>query len=163
MDFTNLFLMQEKLNVLISKKHNLSGKSLLAEKLLALQVEIAELANETRCFKFWSVKGPSTKTKMLEEYVDCLHFLLSIGLDKEFNYLNFDIPKEGMSNNITNQFLNLYIDINDFIVCSSKDHYQTLFEDFLYLGISLNFTEEEIEDAYYIKNNTNHQRQAIGY
>lgn len=163
MDFTNLFLMQEKLNDHISKKHNLSGKSLLAEKLLALQVEIAELANETRCFKFWSVKGPSTKTKILEEYVDCLHFLLSIGLDKEFNCLNFDTPKEGMSNNITNQFLNLYIDINDFIVCSSKDHYQTLFEDFLYLGISLNFTEEEIEDAYYIKNNTNHKRQAIGY
>ena len=93
-------------------------------------MEIAELANETRCFKFWSNKGPSAKNTILEEYADCLHFLLTIGLDKGFNYLNFNTPNEGISSNITNQFLNLYIDINDFIVCSSKDHYQTLFEDF---------------------------------
>lgn len=163
MDFTNLFLTQGKLDDHISKKHNLSGKSLLSEKLLALQVEIAELANETRCFKFWSTKGPSSTDRILEEYVDCLHFLLTIGLDKEFNCLNFTTPKEGLSDNITNQFLNLYIDINDFIICSSKDHYQTLFEDFLFLGVSLGFSEEEIEDAYYVKNNINHQRQVIIY
>ena len=55
MDFTNLFLTQEKLDNHISKKHNLSGKSLLSEKLLALQVEIAELANE-QMFQILSTK-----------------------------------------------------------------------------------------------------------
>ena len=84
MNLQNLFVMQEKLDNHIMEEHNLYGKTLFSEKLLALQVEIAELANETRCFKFWSNKGPSSKETILEEYVDCLHFILTIGLEKNY-------------------------------------------------------------------------------
>lgn len=163
MNLQNLFVMQEKLDHHIMEQHNLYGKTLFSEKLLALQVEIAELANETRCFKFWSNKGPSSNEAILEEYVDCLHFILTIGLEKGYSDAVFTIPKENIDTDITDQFLNIYIDINDFIICSSKDHYETLFEDFLCLGSSLGFTEIEIENAYYRKNTINHHRQAIGY
>ncbi|PRR77926.1 dUTPase [Clostridium liquoris] len=163
MNLQNLFVMQEKLDNHIMEEHNLYGKTLFSEKLLALQVEIAELANETRCFKFWSNKGPSSKETILEEYVDCLHFILTIGLEKNYTDTTFTISKEGIDVDITEQFLNLYIDINDFIICSSKDHYETLFEDFLLLGNSLSFSEKEIENAYYRKNTINHNRQVIGY
>lgn len=163
MNLQNLFVMQEKLDHHIMEEHNLYGKTLFSEKLLALQVEIAELANETRCFKFWSNKGPSSKETILEEYVDCLHFILTIGLEKNYTDTTFTIPKESVDADITEQFLNLYIDINDFIICSSKDHYETLFEDFLLLGSSLSFSEKEIENAYYRKNTINHNRQVIGY
>lgn len=163
MNLQNLFVMQEKLDHHIMEQHDLHGKGLFSQKLLALQVEIAELANETRCFKFWSNKGPSSKDDILEEYVDCLHFILTIGLEKNYTDAIFTIPKEDMNTDITEQFLNLYIDINDFIICSSKDHYETLFEDFLLLGNSLGFTEKEIETAYYRKNTINHNRQVSGY
>lgn len=49
--------------------------------MLALLVEIGELANETRCFKYWSNKPASEREVILEEYVDGLHFILSIGID----------------------------------------------------------------------------------
>ncbi|WP_315117128.1 dUTP diphosphatase [uncultured Clostridium sp.] len=163
MDFKNLFVLQKKLDHHIETKHTLDGKTLFSNKILALQVEIAELANETRCFKYWCNKGPSEKAKILEEYVDCLHFILTLGLDKNYDEENFYIHKENLKDNLTDQFLNLYIDINDFVVCPSKDHYQTLFEDFLCLGLSLSFTEEDIEKAYLLKNNINHTRQLNGY
>lgn len=163
MNLQNLFIMQEKLDKNIIETHNLHNKCLFSEKLLALQVELAELANETRCFKFWSNKGPSSKDVILEEYVDCLHFILTIGLDKGFRYSNFNISKEDTSLDITNQFLSIYIDINDLMICTSKDQYETLLEDFLCLGVSLGFTEKDIEEGYCKKNTINHKRQATGY
>lgn len=161
MDFSNLFKLQGNLDERIRKQHNLDDESLLSKKILALQVELAELANETRCFKFWSDKKPSDKYTILEEYVDCLHFILTIGLEKNFSDVIVD-SKETQYD-ITSQFLNLYVDINDFLVCSSKDHYLTLFEDFLSLGKSLDFSSEDIEEAYCKKNSINHKRQNEGY
>lgn len=156
-----LFELQRKLDQRIIVNHNLQEDFLLKKKILALQVEIGELANETRCFKYWSKKGPSEKSIILEEYVDCIHFILSIGIEKNYEDVLLDIKKNNFS--ITDQFLNIYIDINDFIVCQSKDHYITLFEDFLSLGISLNFTEEDITNKYLEKNEINHHRQETGY
>lgn len=63
---------------------SLKQSDFLTEKLLSLQVEVSELANATRCFKYWSVKGPEPKEKMLDEYADIIHFLLSVGNALEF-------------------------------------------------------------------------------
>lgn len=161
MKFSTLFKLQEDLDKRIRHQRGLDNKSLISQKLLALQVEIAELANETRCFKFWSDKGPSNKDVILEEYVDCLHFILTLGLEKQFTDVNVETKE--VQYDITAQFLNLYVDINDFIVSSAKDHYITLFEDFLSLGKSLGFSTTEIEEAYLKKNSINHKRQTEGY
>lgn len=161
MNFSKLFKLQENLDNRILQQRGLDNKSLTSKKILALQVEIAELANETRCFKFWSDKGPSNRNVILEEYVDCLHFILTLGLEKQFN--DIEIETKELQYDITAQFLNLYVDINDFIVSSSRDHYITLFEDFLSLGKSLGFSIDEIEEAYIEKNSINHKRQIEGY
>jgi len=161
MNLEKLFNLQSILDKRIIQEHNLHDKSLFAEKILALQVEVSELANETRCFKFWSNKGPSSKKVILEEYVDCLHFILSIGLEKDYSDLNLKVKVENKE--LTKKFMHLYLDINDFVVCPNKDNYKTLFEDFLLLGTDLGFSFEEIEAAYLHKNSVNHQRQDMGY
>lgn len=147
MNFTNLFELQEILDEKIKKEHGLDGESLLSQKTLALQVEIAELANETKCFKFWNNKNVSNHKIILEELVNSLYFILSLGIEKKFNdIINIQFKKNDCT--ITSQFLNLYVDINDFLVCSSKDHYITLFEDFFSLGFSLGYSIEQIQEAY---------------
>lgn len=165
MNLCELFQLQHDLDIRILEEHNLRDESVFSEKILALQVEVSELANETRCFKYWSNKGPSPKSRILEEFVDCLHFILSIGIsmgfDKDFSCI--DIHCKDDNSDLTKMFINLYIDINDFVVCSTIDNYKTLFEDFLCIGFHLGFTCEEIENAYYEKNVINHQRQANGY
>ncbi|MCH3965578.1 MAG: dUTP diphosphatase [Clostridium sp.] len=147
MNLINLFELQENLDEVIRKEHGLEGESLLSQKTLALQVEIGELANATRCFKFWSNNKILNDKIILEQLANSLYFMLSLGLEKKFNDI-VDIKLKESRCNITSQFLNLYVDINDFLVCSSKDHYITLFEDFLSLGSSLGFTPNEIKKCY---------------
>ncbi|MEK4883449.1 dUTP diphosphatase [Bacillus sp. FSL W8-0223] len=55
MNLAKLFEMQRKLDAHIEKEHpRQPGEDRLAKKILALQVELGELANEARFFKYWS-------------------------------------------------------------------------------------------------------------
>ena len=47
-----------------------------------------------------------------------------------------------------NAFLNLFIDINDLIISPSTDHFNTLLEDVLSLGVTLGYDEEQISKAF---------------
>lgn len=131
-------------------KKNLSSQNLYSQKALALQVKFGELASKTRCFNYWTTEAPCEKNAILEEYINCLHFILSIGLDKD--YIDFALPSSSFSTNIVEQFLGLFIDINDFVICSSKDNYVTLFQDFINLGKNLGFNDSDIENSYVQKN-----------
>ncbi|MEK6266598.1 MAG: dUTP diphosphatase [Clostridium sp.] len=161
MNLQKLFQMQSTLDNRILAEHNLEGMNLLHKKILSLQVELGELANETRCFKFWSTKKPSSKDITLEEYVDCLHFILSIGLEKNFTDITLD-DKQNTSE-LFQQFLDIYVNISDFIIYSSLDNYLTIFKNFLCLGENLGFSKEDVQNAYFHKNNINHERQDNGY
>ncbi|MBU5592332.1 dUTP diphosphatase [Clostridium sp. MSJ-4] len=161
MNLEQLFKLQNELNEKILACKHLDEGTLHSKKLLALLVELGELANETKSFKYWSIAKPSEKNIVLEEYVDCLHFILTLGLDKHYTHISPNIKPNDYS--ITEQFLNLYVDINDLMVTSSIDHYTTLFEDFLSLGLSLGFSIEEIQITYIEKNNINHKRQENNY
>src|SRR3982751_2341359 len=88
MNVKRLSEMQKVLDDRIIKEHQLEDKDLEENKILALLVEISELANETRCFKHWSTKGPSEESVLLEEYVDSLHFFLSIA-----NHYQYDVDR----------------------------------------------------------------------
>ncbi|MFB6366866.1 dUTP diphosphatase [Paenibacillus elgii] len=97
--------MQKELDARFIKEKGLEGVDLLPNTVLALQVEIAELANEWRGFKYWSndqeprfnvleVGGIDCSeeklvNRVLEEYADCLHFFLSIARQ-------FDLPAEDL-------------------------------------------------------------------
>ena len=50
---------------------------------------------------------------------------------------------------LSDQFLTLLIDVNDLIISPSIDHYKTLFEDFISLGISLGFSINQIEEIFF--------------
>src|SRR5690625_3315322 len=80
MNLNELFKIQAKLDNEIIEKRGLLGKDLFIWKVQALKVEISELDNETRIFKFWSNKKMD-RGKALVELVDCIHFALSIGND----------------------------------------------------------------------------------
>ena len=64
-DFTDLFIKQAALDQEIANKHNISYSNTRKRRTLALLVEIGELANTTRCFKYWSNKGSEDKERAL--------------------------------------------------------------------------------------------------
>ena len=98
MQLEKLFRVQQALDQHIEEKHELQNEDLFARKVLALLVELGELANETRCFKFWSIKPSSEKSVILEEYVDGIHFILSLGIECGFQNLDYTLDNPQQNN-----------------------------------------------------------------
>lgn len=161
-----MFNMQASLDQYIEWWHRLEEEALIERKLMAFQVELAELANETRCFKFWSRKGPSEKAVILEEYVDGLHFLLSVGLECGFEE-KVEVRRHNIGKaderQLTEDFFQVMEDILALRSSRKLAAYETLFNNFIMLGSHLGFSDDEIEQAYIEKNGVNRQRQDEGY
>lgn len=180
MDLAKLFQLQRQLDEHIEQEHpRQEGEDRLVKKILALMVELGELANEWRGFKFWSndqrprtnaVKHKKkdgkyfydgTYNPLLEEYVDCLHFLLSIGLESEIGTFTGDELMPIKMGAIEIQFITLFKVTVTFL--EDINYYPDMWELFLGLGEMLGFSWEEVEEAYLRKNAVNHQRQESGY
>jgi dimeric dUTPase (all-alpha-NTP-PPase superfamily) len=186
MNLEKLFEMQKVLDDHIMDEHpELKGKNNLDWKTLALQVELGECAQEWRGFKKWS-KNQEPRTlatrfpammeedkeyynPLLEEYVDCLHFVLSIGSELNETLINYDYAVYGFVESSWNtdstieQFQVVFADIAQFSRSYDEPDYIELVSQFLGLGEMLGFTWEQIEQAYFSKNAVNHQRQEDGY
>ncbi len=161
MNFEKLYKMQYELDKSINEKHNTSYQTTINKRLLAFEVELSEFANETRCFKYWSLKDPSIKEIQLEEYVDGIHFILSLGLAINFD-INYDFNCL-VKDNLTNQFIYVYELASIFNQTYNPLDYIKLFEAFLGLAKLSNFSYEDILNAYYSKNQINYQRQENNY
>lgn len=162
-DLTKIFNQQRELDKEIHTKHHVSYRTINRELKLALLVELGELANELRSFKFWSTKGPSPREKVLEEYVDGIHFITSLCIryivSPKFEvkrYLNkYENPKE-----ITKAFVWLFRKTCN-INTAWKARYWYM--NYLKFGFRLGFSMEEIINAYEKKNKVNHDRQKNNY
>ncbi|MGE7758950.1 dUTP diphosphatase [Peribacillus sp. NPDC097895] len=162
MNIVKLMDMQAALDEHIQTKHDLAAENLIERKILALLVELGELANETRCFKFWSLKGPSEKETILAEYVDGIHFILSLGIERGFVP---EVPAALKSNQVdlTAQFTAIYGYISEFRTQLTESSFQKVFTEYLHLGELLGFSAEDVEKAYVSKNEVNYERQKQGY
>jgi len=104
---------------------------------------------------------------LLEEYVDGLHFYLSIG-----NELGIELGSS-LTPSKVHDVLTLFALVNRYVAelwwcCHDGDDaaiakYVSGFEHYLRLGEMLGFSWEEVEEAYLQKNAENHARQNRGY
>lgn len=181
MNIAKLFSTQRILNARIEKEHpRKEGEDRLAKMVLALIAELGECANEWRGFKFWShdqeprIKVPITlwggpfKNPLLEEFADGLHLVLDIGLEIQAeNYFSDEVNFTLGCRTKRIDAIKAFKDVNKLLVRFDDEttvgNYGDLFSTFMTLGDSLGFTEEQIEQAYYDKNEINHERQNSGY
>lgn len=162
MNLRRLYDMQRELDAKIESQHGLRKEDLVDEKVLALLVELGELANETRCFKFWSVKPPAERGVILEEYVDGIHFILSLGLTFGYGHeTSRGLAEEAVS--LTEQFNRVYQIVSILKDDLSEENYYLLLNSYIQLGEMLGFEWAEVEQAYLEKNQVNHERQQQGY
>jgi dimeric dUTPase (all-alpha-NTP-PPase superfamily) len=162
MNLQKLFEMQRQLDERIIREKGLEGHDLFNFQIQALLTELGELSNEWQMFKHWKT-NPHPKENILEEYVDGLHFILSIGLMIGYIDVSVKYPKAGAQHDI--RLINeRFIDVFKLAAMMAEDDYYTqLFQYYLDLGYMLGFTWEQIEEAYMKKNAVNHQRQNEGY
>jgi dimeric dUTPase (all-alpha-NTP-PPase superfamily) len=166
--------LQDKLDKHILENHKIEG-DITGLLVIAFKVEFGEFLNEHKFFKFWKV-NPVPRTKallipammeedkvyynpLLEEFVDGVHFLLSIGLKR--GYLKFihgfDVV-ERKSDSL--EFLSIEIFNNPI---NSAGKWMEVFSDYIHLGYLMGISASDIEEAYLKKNQVNHERQNSGY
>ncbi|TYS59016.1 dUTPase [Sutcliffiella horikoshii] len=163
MNLRRLYDMQRELDAKIESQHGLRKEDLVDEKILALLVELGELANETRCFKFWSVKPPAERGVILEEYVDGVHFILSLGLTFGYDGTETSRGLAEEAATLTEQFNRVYQLVSTFKEDLSVENYYLLLDSYIQMGQMLGFEWAEVEQAYLEKNQVNHERQQQGY
>lgn len=158
-----LYQMQKELDSHIESQHNLQSENLIDRKILALLVELGELANETRCFKFWSKRPSSSEQVVLEEFVDGLHFILSLGIAFGFGRDSLHIENKQLGRTAVDQFLEIYKTISSLQHNPTQAIYEKLFIEYIELGQILGFSFEQVMQAYISKNEVNFKRQEQGY
>lgn len=157
----DLVKIQDTLDLRIFELHNTSRTETRNDRVLALLVEVGELANETRCFKYWSLQKPSEDAVIFEEFSDIVHFSLSLGIDIGFDEKEIEYEKSSLS--LNEQFHLLYRSINDFSISNTKEDYKHLLQVIFNLSYSLGMSAEDIREMYLYKNEKNHQRQDNNY
>lgn len=213
-----LYEMQKVLDARIIKEKGLEGQDLLPNTILALQVEIAELAQEWRGFKHWSndrkarteieILCPACdgtgadnwkasedllraghealdfepcldcnatgkigfRNPLLEEYVDCLHFFLSIAGQLDMEPHKVYVIDDELEGETTTIFTELLVMVARLQPNEEMDKEKTgflfraVFGVFVSLGEQrLGFDFDQITAAYMEKNKVNHKRQENGY
>ena len=160
-ELEELFLAQSKLDQRIADEHHVCYESTRDRRIMALIVEIGELANATRCFKYWSNKGSEDKSIVLDEYADGLHFFLSLGIDIKTSKKVYHLTKH--QEDLTKQFHLIYHNIDLFYKKQDDNSYAKAFQSFFNLLPLLGYKWKELKDAYYKKLQVNYDRQNNNY
>lgn len=162
---------QFKLDAYIAEKKRLGNpydEAKIPKAKLALLVEIGELANSTRCFKDWSNKHPESKERILDETADTIHFCLRL--------MNFNITKYDLTENIQhyyeeyNKIISEGLKQDNLTECfntafrdANKNKWDNVITSICGINFILNYTPEDIEQAYLKKLKINHERQKNNY
>ena len=148
MEIKSFFEKQREKNTKLNIDSNLSEYKIWARKHLELHTKISHLADETKCYKYWIGEDEElNKSVLFEKYLDCFSNIITIGIDRKYDSVE-EIPIKPNDYCLSDQFLNLFIDLNDLIISPSEDHYITLIEDFLSLGITLGYSETQIKESF---------------
>lgn len=161
LNLTELIPLQDELDERIMDLHHEVRETTQLKRILALVVEISELANETRSFKYWSLKGPSEKDVLLEEFSDSIHFILSLGIDLKLNELIVEC--DDISYDLSRLFLEWTDDAIQLMHDFNFDNFQKCANYCAKIAYTLQFNENEVLDTYYKKNKKNHNRQDTAY
>ena len=160
-DLTKLYQKQAELDQRIADNHHVSYETTRERRILALFVEIGEFANATRCFKYWSNKPSEAQDIVLDEYVDGLHFFLSLGIDIKVTKKSYNRTKH--ADNLTKQILEVYRLAALFYKSQDEKSYIKAFQAFINITSLLKVRWSTIEKAYYKKLGENYSRQDNNY
>lgn len=136
-------------------EHDYSNKMIIA-----LYTEVGEFANEIQSFKYWKKSKTIDQDKLLEEFADGLHFLISFAIKTNCNSI---IEPLILSNDINLQLLEMFKSIYRLSKKISKRNIVKCIA--IYIGIAkiLNISDDLIIKAYMLKNKKNFERIKNNY
>lgn len=141
-DFNEIYEINKELDSMFEKNFDVSFDELYRKNKLEFLVEISELANETRVFKYWSKKEPDFE-KMMYELADCIIITLSF-----FNYKNISLDEEFPSmmeySDSVDLFFKLYDLGNRFYNDDDSNTLKLILVTIMQLSSELNINREDV-------------------
>ena len=144
--YNDIYNRNKKLDDIFMKKYFNIESKYYEKNCLELIVELCELANETKCFKYWTVKKPN-KELVLEEFADSLMMILY--MFNTYNIDKIDFIDIDMSDDILESFNYL---IRMCTLLMDKDNInekflKEIFTRLIHIGKLLDLSDKEIVDA----------------
>lgn len=157
-----LLEMQRVLDASIFEKHGI--KDYPKENMqIALFVELGELMNELPThFKHWKSSAVDNHDKALVEYVDCLHFALSL-TNNDREWFDNDLALSPDIYNYNSHQVTLLSELPIHKLLKNIILFEGNLSYLFGLGAKLGFTWDEIYTAYKNKNAINYERLRSNY
>lgn len=150
MDLKKLFELQKEIDEKIFNTSHLDKISIERIKHLSLLSKIGSISELTFCEITGECDEAAEKETLIKKFSDCLSCILTIGL--EHNYIDVIIDRENkIDDDLAQTFINIYLDVNELLIVSSKDSYEELFKDFMTLARLLNIDRLDIVKEYEIR------------
>ena len=148
-----------ELDQIFYKKYG-NGKDIFDKNCIEILVELGEFINETKCFKYWSIKKPN-KEAMLDEYADVITMTLYFA-----NLLKMDV-KDFRVVSTEKELLDL---INEtYLLCTkimnnmTEELIKNILTNVLEIAYLLDISEEEIIGAVNKKHEIIYERLNSDY
>lgn len=141
--WNEIYLNNKRLDDIFLEKY-CNDQDIFKKNCIEILVELGEFINETKVFKYWSIKKPN-KELVLEELADVITMVLYF-----YNVLNIDIDEISTHLNNKNiiEVLNyLYAQMSKLMTNSTKELVIDIFNNLIYVSQLLNIKEEEILNA----------------
>ena len=130
---------------------------------VALFVELGELLNELpTLFKHWKSSAVDNREKALVEYVDCLHFALSLTNNEKESFDN-DLALSPDIYDYNSHTVTLLAEMKISSLMKNIIQFEGNLSYLFGLGVKLGFEWDEIYKAYKDKNAINYERLRGGY
>lgn len=141
--------------------HDQNSISNIREKrMVALLVELGEFANEYSAFKYWKKNKTIIEEKLIEEFVDGIHFLSTMAIELgAISEIEAVVVNEDKSIQLLKTFEEITKLSNDY----SKKQLEKCYAYYLGIAKQLEITDKQIEDFYVEKNKTNFERIKNNY
>jgi dimeric dUTPase (all-alpha-NTP-PPase superfamily) len=168
MNLTKVYEMQRELDqaiekVLVKEKKghfSLSDELVVENRKYAFQVELMEFANEVGFFKYWKRSHKMNIEKALEEFVDCIHFLVSLAITRKWNLFITEVEAVNFWEECPIDELFYMLRENGL---DSSGKYIQAFQVLLGIARKLGWSDDDILASYIFKNSINRDRLARGY
>jgi dimeric dUTPase (all-alpha-NTP-PPase superfamily) len=182
----DVFQAQKAIDEEIYRNNGLNQKDLLPKKWLALHTELGEFAQEIQGeWKYWKKHAETNRKRALAEAVDCMHFFVSIAIDKGWEKalegMWIEALEESKENGLDGGIVGALNETISLVTLASfkedgmmpepleqysKREYQfrnAWYVFNLVLIVGLGFDDDEIFNAYFAKNKQNFKRQEDDY
>lgn len=159
MDLQRLFKLQLEIennitNIATIPEDKVGAGNIEELRFLALHIKLAELANLTKCYKYYNVKPNIPKDKLTLRFVDAFQYLLSIGNRCGYNVITIDALPQVLESSVIKLF-SLLIDqvsdvkkqaLNNDLIAGIRA-YTVLFSTMISLGKLLKIDFSDVEEV----------------